>query len=447
MTGGASPGVRPDLPGGPYLVCGLARSGQAAARALARMGEQVIAVDSASPAGAAGLAGEGVEVHLDASGSDLVERAHTIVKSPGVPQDAPAIAAARRAGKLVIGELELGWRLAPGRVVAVTGTNGKTTVTEMVGHVLRECGGEPSVVGNVGNPISGIAGTWASAGMMVVEASSFQLEDAVEFAPDVAVLLNITPDHLDRHGTMEAYRSAKMRIFARQRKGSVAVLPQGQEFPDRGGEADVLTFGARGADAEAVDGALTWRGERLVGAGEMALPGAHNLLNAAAALAASVACGCEPRAAANAIAAFPGVPHRLELVLDRRGIRWFNDSKATNVASTLTALEAVERPVRLILGGQGKGQDFSELAGPVGERCVSVHLIGDDAPVIREALAASGVEIHSDANLTRAVHAIAHFAREGDSVLLSPGCASFDQFSDFEERGSAFRKVVREVAP
>ena len=436
---------RPPLPEGPYLICGLARSGQAAARALAVRGEQVIAVDAASPNGAAGLEAAGVEVHLDAAGTELVDRAGTIIKSPGVPQNAPVLEAARRAGIPIIGELELGWRLATGPVIAVTGTNGKTTVTEMVGHVLRSAGRDVAVVGNVGRPISELAGSPEAASTLVVEASSFQLEDAVEFAPDVAVLLNITPDHIDRHGTFEAYREAKMRIFARQKAGSVAVVPHGTGFADRGGQASEVTFGAGAADAAVSGGAVSWQGEPVIRPGEMQLPGSHNLVNAAAALAACVAHGVQPDVAGRALVGFEGVPHRLELVAEHGGIRWFNDSKATNVESTLTALRAVDPPVRLILGGQGKSQDFSPLVGPVAERCSSVHLIGEDARRIGEVLSSGGLRPQMDGDLATAVAAIASIAAQGDCVLLSPGCASFDQFSDFESRGAAFRSLVAEV--
>ena len=437
---------RPALPEGPFLVCGLARSGQAVAKALAERGEKVFAVDSAEPDGAAGLAGLGVELQLNAAGDDLIGQIRTLVKSPGVPQHAPAVLAARAAGVKVLGELELGWRMVPGRVIAVTGTNGKTTVSQMIGHVLREAGTSCTVVGNVGTPLSALAGGTGNRGTLVVEASSFQLEDAEKFAPDVALLLNISPDHLDRHGTMASYRSAKLKIFECQGEGSIAVVPEAESRGDIGGSADVLSFGEDGAEMTVADGALHWQGREILASGELALPGRHNLLNAAAAGTACIAAGVAPDVVGRALRSFAGVAHRLELVLDRDGVRWINDSKATNVDSTLTALLAVEGPVRLILGGQGKGQDFSALAERVATTCASVHLIGEATDALADALKATGVGMSFDLTLGAAVKSCSAEARAGESVLLSPACASFDQFADFEDRGDQFRRLVEEFA-
>ena len=442
MTALSGSARRPALPVGPFLVCGLARSGQAVARVLARSGETVIAVDSASPEGAGGLAVDGVEVHLDAAGEDLVTRAGTVVKSPGVPSRAPVIEAARSAGVPVVGELEIGWRLTSGPVIAVTGTNGKTTVTEMAGHVLRHGGRQVAVAGNVGRPISDLAGTPEAGSTIVAEASSFQLEDCDGFAPEVAVFLNLSPDHLDRHGTMEAYRSAKLKIFERQTADDFAILPFAGDFDDAGGQATRVTFGGPGADLSVESGSLRWRGEEILGSGGLPLPGAHNLLNAAAASAACLALGIEPDVAGDALRSFAGVPHRLELVADSGGVRWFNDSKSTNVGSTLTALAALDCPVHLILGGEGKGQDFSALAAAVARSCASVSLIGEAADEIARAIAPAAVPTFEEGELGSAVGELRGRARPGEAVLLSPACASFDQFRDFEDRGTAFRLLV-----
>ena len=445
MTGAAqSATARPPLPEGPFLVCGLARSGQALCRALAQLGERVIAVDAANPEGAAGLSSLGVEVHLDASGEDLIERVNVLVKSPGVPQTAPVVAAARAAGLAVIGELDLGWRLVPGRVIAVTGTNGKTTVTEMIGHILGSSGRAVQVAGNVGRPVSELAGSGGGEDQdLVIEASSFQLEDSELFAPNVGVLLNVTPDHLDRHGTMEEYRSAKLRLFANQGETDVAVLPLG--FGDAPGSARVMTFGESGADVSVGPDGLSFDGAALFAREEFLLPGEHNLLNAAAAAAACLAHGVERSAISEALESFRGVPHRLELVAEAAGVTWFNDSKSTNVDSTLTALAAMEAPVHLILGGQAKGQDFTALAGPIAARCASIYLIGVDAARIADDIATSEVPIVQSGDLASAVAGIADRATAGDVALLSPACASFDQFNDFEDRGRRFSALVSEV--
>ena len=434
------------LPEGPVLVCGLARSGQAASRALAEAGLEVIAVDAGSPDGAAGLSEAGVEIHLDDTGEELVKRARSVVKSPGVPQEAAVIQAAAREGLAVISELELGWRMTDGPVIAVTGTNGKTTSVEMVGHILREAGELCEVVGNVGTPLVSLAGDQSASATLSVEASSFQLEGCEGFAPDVAVLLNISADHLDRHGTLENYRNAKLKIFENQTESGYAVIPLGFDESGMGGAASRVTFGGEGADLAEVGSTLYWRGERLLDASEISLPGAHNRLNAQASAAACLLHGVAADVVARALATFTGVPHRLETVAQANGVTWVNDSKATNVGAAITALASFNAPVRLIVGGQGKGQDFSDLADAVESACASVHLIGEASEVINEALAETTVPVHLDGDLRTAVSSLAALAKAGDVVLLAPACASFDQFEDFEARGAAFCALVKEFA-
>jgi UDP-N-acetylmuramoylalanine--D-glutamate ligase len=428
---------RPPLPGGPYLVAGLARSGEAAALALRALGEEVIGVDSGHP-DAGRLRAGGVEVHLDVPGEDLAARARTLVKSPGVPQDAPIVRAARARGLVVLGELELGWRLVPGLVLAVTGTNGKTTTSELAGEILRAAGRPVEVAGNVGRALSSLAGRHDSETWIVAECSSFQLEDTEAFAPEAAVLLNLAPDHVDRHGTYEAYVAAKLRVFAHQRPDDVAVVPDdlALEVPARR-----VTFGAEGDVSEGGD-AVWWRGEKLIAADEIRLPGSHNRANAMAAAAACLALGIGADAVRQALRTFAGVRHRLETVAERDGVTYINDSKATNVASTLVALRSLDAPIHLIVGGRGKGQDFTPLREEVARRCAGVRLIGEDAEAIGAALADLYVELHHDGTLERAVAGARAEARPGEVVLLSPGCASFDQFSDFEARGDAFRALA-----
>jgi UDP-N-acetylmuramoylalanine--D-glutamate ligase len=468
---------RPPIPDGPYLVVGLARSGAAAARALRARGERVIGVDSGAPAEAQRLAAEGVELHLQADGLAQLEQVRAVVKSPGVPAQTPVIAAARERGAPVLGELELAWRLLPNELIAVTGTNGKTTTVELIGHIHREAGLPVAVAGNVGTALSSLVGSIEERATVVCETSSFQLEDTLAFAPEAAVLLNITPDHLDRHGTLAAYREAKLRIFANQLDGDAAVLPAGpREIPLPHG-VRLVRFGERvegereqterpGAEREEAectlrDGRLWWGGEPLLAARKLRLRGEHNLLNAMAAAAVCLARGIDPNAVRAGLRTFAGVPHRLQEIAAHEGVTYVNDSKATNVASTLVALRAFpEGGVHLILGGQGKAQDFAPLREDVAAVCRAVYLIGEDAPLIAQALggaqgslridaprtahALGGIDValHECGNLERALRAASAAARPGEVVLLSPACASFDQFSDFEARGESFTALV-----
>jgi UDP-N-acetylmuramoylalanine--D-glutamate ligase len=439
--------LRPQLPGGPYLVAGLARSGVAAVLALAACGEDVVGVDTGAP-DVERLRAASVEVRLDADGADLVPRFRTLVKSPGVPQDAPVVRAARAGGLEIVGELELAWRLLPDRdFVAVTGTNGKTTTTELIGHVHRAAGLPVAVAGNVGTAASSLVGEIAPGTTVVCEASSFQLEDTSAFAPDAAVLLNLEPDHLDRHGTFAAYAAAKAQAFARQPAHAVAVLPAGFDGFAVGGAARRVTFGD-GGDVALRDGVIEWRGEPLLPAGELRIPGAHNVANAMAAAAVTLARGVDAEAVRTGLRTFPGVPHRLELVAEHDGVAYVNDSKATNVASAIVALRSYggggDRVVHLIAGGRTKAQDFAPLAPVVAERCAAVYLIGEGAGEIAAALAGAGVALHDAGDLDRALAAARAAARPGETILLSPACASFDQFRDFEARGDAFRRLVAE---
>lgn len=427
---------RPPLPEGPWLVVGLARSGVAAMRLLRSLGNEVAGVDAGRPPDIP----PGLDVRLGTDGLADLEGVRAVVKSPGVPRQAPVVEAALARGLPVIGELELAWRCLPNPFYAVTGTNGKTTTVELLGAILRAAGGPVAVAGNVGRPLSALVGELPESAPIVCEASSFQLEDTAAFAPEAAALLNVEPDHLDRHGTFEAYRDAKLRLFAHQQPGDVAVVPVG--FGDIGGEAARVTFG-RGGDLDDRAGHLWWRDTPLVATEDLRIRGAHNRANAAAAAALALARGVPVEAVRDALHGFPGVEHRLEEVGTVDGVLYINDSKATNVASTLVALRALAedpsaagRGVHLILGGQGKAQDFSPLREPAAG-CASVHLIGEDAPIIGAAVGGA-----VDGDLETALERAAEAARPGDVVLLSPACASFDQFPDFEARGRAFKDLV-----
>lgn len=443
---------RPPLPEGPFLVVGLARSGGAAARLLVSRGERVIGVDSGRPEGTERLAEAGVEVNLDVDGTSLLNGVRTVVKSPGVANEAAVIAAARERGVEVIGELELAWRAIPNRFVAVTGTNGKTTTAELLGELYRAAGEPVSVAGNVGTPLASLVNELADATTVVCECSSFQLEDAEAFAPECAVFLNLAPDHLDRHPSAEEYLAAKLRIFAKQGNDDVAVF-NGDDpalaARDLGGCARRVRFcGGADPDCEVSlsEGTIFSEGEPLIEAGELQLSGEHNLQNAMAAAAAALAMGLDRDAVQAGLRSFSGLPHRLETVAEIKGVGFVNDSKATNVSAASAALRSFEGGVHAILGGQPKGESFEPLAEPVREHCAGCYLIGEAAGQIAAALEQTGVPLQRCDDLELAVGKAAAAAQPGQTVLLSPACASFDSFRDYEQRGEAFRVAVAGLA-
>ena len=396
---------------------GLARSGQAAALALARNGVRVVAAD-AREVDIGRLAEDGVEVHLGTEDEALLDMVELVVKSPGVPAENPLVAAARRRAMPVWSEVELGWRLLrPRPFLGVTGTKGKTTTTELLGEIFRAAGREVAVGGNVGTPLTSLdppGDAW-----VVCELSSFQLEDVHELELEIAVLLNLVPDHLDRHGTFERYRAAKLRIFERAR---YRVVPRG--------------LGLEGIEFAADDELPA----------EPRIPGAHNRANAAAATAAARAGGVDDAAIATALETFAGVRHRLELVRDRGGVRWVNDSIATNTFAVRHGIAAYDAPLLLILGGSGKGEDFSSFARELPANVRSIYLVGQAADELAAALAGAGRSYRRVGTIQNAVEAAASEAQPGDVVLLSPACASYDQYRNFEERGDEFRRLVEELA-
>ena len=413
-------GGTPDWLPGRALVLGLGRSGRAAAAALVQRGVEVVAADRSADADAGRLADEGVEVRLGSEEESLLDGVELVVKSPGVPAESPLAAAARARAVPVWSEIELGFRLLPGNpLVGVTGTNGKTTTTELLAAIFRAAARNVEVAGNVGRALTDVALQIEPGTTVVCELSSFQLEDVHTLACDVAVLLNLEPDHLDRHGTFEAYRDAKLRIFERAR---AKVVPRGLGL-------DGIEFAA--------DDPLP---------AEPRIPGAHNRENAAAATAAARAAGVDDAAIAEALRTFAGVEHRLELVRELDGVRYVNDSKATNTAAARRGVAAYDAPLRLILGGSLKGEDFAPLARELPANVRSVYLIGEAADELAAALDAAGREYTREGDLAHAVARAHTDAQPGDVVLLSPAAASFDQFSDFEERGDAFRRLVEELA-
>jgi UDP-N-acetylmuramoylalanine--D-glutamate ligase len=428
------PDGRPPPPPGPYLVVGLARSGQAAARLLSRRGEQVIGSDAST----LDLEIPGVELQTGGDGVELLERGvRTVVKSPGVPAQAAVIAAARERGLEVIGELELAWRLLPNRFVAVTGTNGKTTTVELLGAIWRAAGLPVVVAGNVGRPLASLVGEIGPDVTVICEASSVQREDTSAFAPEVAVLLNVEEDHLDRHGDLSRYSQAKQRIFANQRRDDRAILPIHLAHLQIG---DAQTANPD-TECAVSDGVFSLRGDGLPLA-EIRLRGTHNYENiAAAALAADES--EVPRAAIfEALRTFAGVEHRLEEVATIGGVLYVNDSKATNPASAVRGIEAFEGNVRAILGGSLKGGGFAGLREAVAGRCTACYLIGEAEQRLTADLAGEAPLVHSG-TLEQAVADASAAAEPGDVVLLSPACASFDAFESYEHRGARFKALVR----
>ncbi|MFO7571637.1 MAG: UDP-N-acetylmuramoyl-L-alanine--D-glutamate ligase [Gaiellaceae bacterium] len=415
-----------ELRGLRVLVVGLARSGTAAAEVLVRAGSSVVGFDRDASLELGRLRELGVEVHLDQEEDTLLQGIDLVVKSPGVPGETLLVRAARERVIPVWSEIELGSRLLENPLLGVTGTNGKTTTSELLGEVFRAAGRPVEVAGNVGRPLTSLVGTVDPSAWIVCELSSFQLEDVETLEPDIAVLLNLEPDHLDRHGSFEWYADAKLRIFEQQTEDDVAVLPRG--------------FGAVPGAARRLEFA---RDDPLPA--EPRIPGPHNRENAAAATAAARAAGVEDDAIAAALRSFPGVPHRIELVRELRGVRYVNDSKATNVAATLRALASFPGSrLHVILGGRGKDEPYAPLAEALGPDDIA-YLIGEATDEIATALSAAGCAYVPAVDLAEAVLAAARDARAGDVVLLSPACASFDQFRDFEERGDVFRRLVEDV--
>jgi UDP-N-acetylmuramoylalanine--D-glutamate ligase len=384
----------------------------------------VVGVDRNAELDAGRLRESGVEVVLGAEDPALVDDVDLLVKSPGIPGEASLVAAARARGVAVWSEVELGARILASPLLGVTGTNGKTTTCELLGEIFRAAGRPAAVAGNVGRPLTGLDGALVEDAWIVCELSSFQLEDIHELRPRIAVLLNITPDHLDRHRDLDAYRAAKLRIFENQGPEDVAVVPRG--FPAVPGEGRRVEFAAEDPLPA-----------------EPRLPGEHNRENAAAATVAAQAAGIPDDAIASALASFAGVPHRLELVRELDGVRWVNDSKATNPDAAERALGAYPPGLRVILGGSRKGMPFAGLAERAREAGVArAYLIGESADEIAEALAREGVRFRHSVDLEHAVADAHADAERGEVVLLSPACASYDQFENFEERGARFRALV-----
>ena len=451
------------------LVYGLGASGTAASRLLLALGAGVVGVDSRA-AGELDLSGlgEGFEYHRDSDVAELPADVDAVVVSPGVPLDLPLLTEARERGLPILAEVELAFHYLSGPVVAITGSNGKSTTTALAGAMLREAGFPVSVCGNFGPPLSAEVdaasvlaerheGEAASGRVYVVELSSFQLSTIDRFRPRAAAFLNLAPDHLDRHGDVAGYTAAKRRIFENQTPDDVAVVnaddPLSRESATR---ARKRSFSLR----EPVADGCHLRGDEVVEidpeggetllfrASDSPLPGEHNVANAMAAALLARAMGATAEDCRRALRSFRGLAHRTERVAEAGGVTWYDDSKGTNPAATLGCLRGFpDGSVHLILGGSDKGADFTELTDTVAAKARRVYLIGETAPKIEAALARSGgsaVPVSRAGTLDRAVAEAAEAARPGEVVLLSPACASFDQFDNFNHRGDEFQRLVKE---
>jgi len=449
--------VRPgiEVEGKRVLVVGLARTGIATARFCAARGAHVTAIDDrqADQFGRELSDLREIGCTLAFAGDSLPDFAaqDLIVPSPGVPSNHPSLTAARKAGVLIWSEIELAWQFLRGRLIAVTGSNGKTTTTSLIGHILAGSGRQIVVAGNIGTPLIAHVDESNDKTISVAEVSSFQLERIDSFRPDISVLLNLTPDHLDRHASFEDYARAKMRIFENQTERDAVVINADDPAVAQRSPSRPQSFWF--SRAKRVASGVYLRGDQIIfrrdgedtallDRTDIGLRGQHNLENVLAAAAASFLAGAAPLEIAAGVRTFPGVEHRLEFVAEISGVRFFNDSKATNVDATIKALESFSGGLFVILGGKDKGSDYSSLVPLLHERAELVLLIGAATEKIAAQLG-NCIPFERAGTLERAV-ALAHSrARQGDTVLLAPACASFDQFENYEHRGRVFKELVR----
>ena len=450
MTGGF------ELRGKHVLVIGLARTGIATARFCAEHGATVTAMDAHAEnelgADVLSLREEGVKLELGGQPESSLLKQDLVIPSPGVPADAPLLQAARARGITVWSEIELADRFLDGRLIGITGSNGKTTTTSLLHHILKVAGFSTMVAGNIGTPLISRVTLTSEGTTTVAELSSFQLELVETFHPDIAVLLNLAPDHLDRHKTMDAYAAAKARIFEKQTESDFAVLNEDDPASARLAPKRPQTYWFS-RKQRVLQGAYL-RGDEIIFCTprqeevlfkreEISLPGAHNLENVLAAVTAARLEGASMAAISEGVHTFSGVEHRLEFVAEIAGVRYYNDSKATNVDAALKALEAFPGRILVILGGKDKDSDYSVLQHALRERSVLALLIGAAAEKIEQQIAGS-VAMERAGTMERAVEIAGQAARRGDVVLLAPACASFDQFENYEHRGRVFKELVRQ---
>ncbi len=447
-----------DLKNKRVLVVGLGKSGVASALFLQDRGARVTVSDAKTEDELRGeipqLLDKGIAVESGGHGERTFRGQDLIVVSPGVPVDTPQLAQARTQGVPVIGEIELASRFLKGHIVAITGSNGKTTTTTLAGEIIAWGGYESLVGGNIGTPAISFVPEATDDTYIVLEVSSFQLETIDTFHAEIAVILNITPDHLDRHHTFEAYVAAKSRIFENQTAGDFAVLNADDPTCVKLGpvsEAQKFWFSRKkevDQGAFVRDGKIFWRAEgndvEIMPVSEIGLKGAHNLENVLAAVCVGALVRCEPHRIRKAVQEFKAVEHRLEYVATINGVDFYNDSKATNVDATIKALESFAGNIHVILGGKDKGSDYSALNDLLRQRVKRVYTIGAAAQKIESQIAGAAEIIHAE-TLETAVRRAAAAAKQGDIVLLAPACASFDQFENYEHRGRVFKDVVHSL--
>jgi len=438
---------------GTVAVVGLGKSGVAATRLLAREGAKVYASDAAaSPPGSAAVellrALPGVEVELGRHDLAKIGAAKGVVVSPGVPPDAAPLTVARSSGVPVLSELDLGWRALPGmRCIAVTGTNGKTTTTALVAHLLRAAGLNAEAAGNIGLPLADLALAELRPQWLAVEVSSFQLHDSPDFAPEIGVLTNLAPDHLDRYPDVASYYADKRLMYRNATDDNVWVVngddPASLDLV-RGIRGRQVRFSVGGPADAWYDGqarSLMLGGRALLPRDALELLGLHNVANALAASLAVHEAGIAPGAIAEGLRTFRALPHRLETVAETGGVRWINDSKATNVSSTAVAIEAMDRPFVLLLGGRHKGEPYTRLGPLLKEKCRLVIAYGEAGPRIETDLKGT-VPLERGGDFAAVMRRARAAARPGDAVLLSPACSSYDMFKNYEERGRLFEQLA-----
>jgi UDP-N-acetylmuramoylalanine--D-glutamate ligase len=446
-----------ELRGKRLLVVGLARTGVATALFCAARGARVTATDTRAKdeigEAISALQAKGVSLELNGHRESTFLEQDLIIPSPGVPADAPLLKAARAKGVTIWSEIELADRFLNGRLIGITGSNGKTTTTSLIDHILQSAGFPTILAGNIGTPLISCVEQTNDRTITVAELSSFQLELIETFRPNISVFLNLTPDHLDRHGTFEAYGAAKARIFENQTEADSAVLnaddPATTALVPTRPRAYWFSRKQRVAQGAFVRGKeIIFRHEgaeeTILKLEDIPLPGSHNVENVLAAVVAARLAGAEPAAIAKGVRSFAGVEHRLEFVAEIGGVRFYNDSKATNVDATLKALDAFPGRILIILGGKDKGSDYTLLQAPLREKAILALLIGAAANKIEKQIAGR-VAIERAETMERAVETAAHAARSGDVVLLAPACASFDQFQNYEHRGRVFKELVHQL--
>ena len=434
------------------VVVGMARSGVAAARLLKSRGEEVFVTDSGKPGASAELDALGISWEAGKHSVERFLQADEIVVSPGVPLTIPPLQSARAKGVPVISELELASRHLQGDIIGITGSNGKTTTTTLVGEILKAAGKTVQVGGNIGTAMCGLVDTSTPGTINVIEVSSFQLDAIVRFRPHVAALLNVTPDHLDRYADFDAYRKSKLRIFENQTETDIAVLNRDDAnvFPPPDGLRARQYYFSRtdgvAAGAFRFGGMLYVNGHAVMSASDVLLRGEHNIENVLASLAITSTYSVSSATLAKVIGEFQGVEHRLEFVAAVGGVAFYNDSKATNVDSAMKAVASFERNVILILGGRDKGASYSPLVDAMRGKVKHVVLIGEASDKIASAVGEK-FPISRATSLEDAVKQSASLGQHGDVVLLSPACASFDMFENYEHRGRVFKKAVQELLP